>query len=98
MKSIVLSLSLMLCPASLAATVVIPIQDILMEIPTFSNAPDFYLVPSLNGKVPVGNAGKTSSRKTKKEREQELIDFVRTMYPNATSIHIWNGNIIVRIP
>lgn len=97
MKSMIVSLSLLLStPAVAAETVVIPIHDLLMTIPNFSNAPDFNLNESLNGGMPIGNPTK-AKRESRKERERRLIELVQEMYPDAT-IRIWNGNLIVRIP
>jgi hypothetical protein len=97
MKSMIVSLSLLLStPAVAAETVVIPIHDLLMTIPNFDNAPDFNLNESLNGGMPIGNPTK-AKRESRKERERRLIELVQEMYPDAT-IRIWNGNLIVRIP
>ncbi len=44
MKSVIVSLSLLLStPAVAAETIIIPVQDLLMTIPNFDNAPDFNL-------------------------------------------------------
>jgi hypothetical protein len=97
MKSMIISLSLLLStPAMAAETVVIPIQDLLMTIPNFDNAPDFNLNESLNGGMPIGNSTK-EKRESRKERERRLIELLQEMYPDA-KIRIWNGNLIVRIP
>ena len=97
MKSMIISLSLLLsAPAVAAETVVIPIQDLLMTIPNFDNAPDFNLNESLNGGMPIGNSTK-EKRESRKERERRLIELLQEMYPDA-KIRIWNGNLIVRIP
>lgn len=97
MKSMIISLSLLLStPAVAAETVVIPIQDLLMTIPNFDNAPDFNLNESLNGGMPIGNSTK-EKRESRKERERRLIELLQEMYPDA-KIRIWNGNLIVRIP
>ncbi len=97
MKSVIVSLSLLLStPAVAAETIIIPVQDLLMTIPNFDNAPDFNLNDALNGGMPVGNS-KPSKRQSKREQEKKLIELVQDMYPDAT-VRLWNGNLIVRIP
>lgn len=97
MKSMIVSLALLLStPASAGETIIIPVQDLLMTIPNFDNAPDFNLNESLNGGMPIGNSPK-AKRESKRERERRLIELLQDMYPDA-SIRIWNGNLIVRIP
>jgi hypothetical protein len=41
---------------------------------------------------------KKMDRKTRKELERKLIDLMWEEYPDAQSIRIWNGNMIVRMP
>jgi len=96
-KQFVLVVPLLFCSLSRAETLVIPVQDILMEIPNFGNAPNFNLMDGMYGGSPIGNAGQ-QGRKTKREREQELIDLIHDLYPDAISIRIWRGNVIIRLP
>ncbi len=96
-KQFALSLPLLFCSVSNAETLIIPVQDILMEIPNFRNAPDFNFWNGMNGGMPV-NENTTQGRKTRAQREQELIDLIHELYPDATSIRIWRGNVIIRIP
>ncbi len=87
----------LLCTIVEAKMIIVPIQDILMEIPNFTNAPSFNLNNGFFGGNPIGNAG-ASGRKTKKEREKELIELLEAMYPEALSIRIYGGNAIIRLP
>jgi hypothetical protein len=87
----------LLCAIVEAKMIIVPIQDIMMEIPNFTNAPSFNLNNGLFGGNPIGNVG-ASGRKTKKEREKELIDLLEAMYPEALSIRIYGGNVIIRLP
>ena len=96
-RILAISLSLLCCAPSWGETLVIPVQDILMEIPNFGNAPQFNLNGGLFGGSPVGDAGQ-QGRKTAKQRQQELIDLLYAMYPEALSISIWRGNVIIRLP
>ena len=97
LRTMIVSLPLLLsAPVMAAETIIIPVQDILMSVPNFDNAPDFNLNAALNGGMPIGNSQK-SKRESKREQEKRLIEFVQDMYPDAT-IRIWRGNLIVRIP
>ena len=93
MKSIVLAL--LLTASASAETMIFPVQDLLLEHPNFT-APDFSLNSALNGQATPGNPPK-SVRESKREMERELIDLMWDEYPNAQSIRIWRGNLIVRI-
>jgi hypothetical protein len=81
----------------MGGTIIVPVQDILMEIPNFQNAPDFDFWNGMNGGMPIGGNG-TQGRKTQAQREQELIDLIHDLYPDAISIRIWRGNVIIRLP
>ena len=87
-------LSLALTTQAPAKTLIFPVKDLLMEIPTFNNAPDFNF--AFNGQSPIGNS-QPAFRKSRKQREQELIDLFWELYPDAQSIAIYNGNLIVKI-
>ena len=93
MKSIVLAL--LLTASASAETMIFPVQDLLLEHPNFT-APDFSLNSALNGQATPGNPPK-SVRESKREMERKLIDLMWDEYPNAQSIRIWRGNLIVRI-
>ena len=93
MKSIVLAL--LLTASASAETIILPVQDLLHEIPNFT-APDFSLNSALNGQATPGNPPK-SVRESKRDMERKLINLMWDEYPNAQSIRIWRGNLIVRI-
>ena len=93
MKSIVLAL--LLTASASAETIILPVQDLLHEIPNFT-APDFSLNSALEGRATPGNPPK-SVRESKRDMERKLIDLMWDEYPNAQSIRIWRGNLIVRI-
>jgi hypothetical protein len=78
---------------SLGQTYIVPIDDILMEIPYFTNAPDFNLNNGLQGSLPVGNSTKQPRNKVS---EQEILDLAWSLYPNAENIRIWNKKLIIK--
>ncbi len=75
---------------------VLRVDDLLMETPHFTNAPDFRFWDSMNGGVPVGDTAQ-QPRKSRAQRESELIDLAWSVFPNADSIVIWNGKLIVKL-
>lgn len=79
-------------------TFVVDVSDLLMEIPQFENAPRFNMQNSLTGSTPFEKSNSYGRRLTRAERERELIDFMWSLYPNAQSITIWQGKMIVRLP
>jgi hypothetical protein len=93
MKSIVLAL--LLTASASAETIILPVQDLLHEIPNFT-APDFSLNSALEGRATPGNPPK-SVRETKRDMERKLINLMWDEYPNAQSIRIWRGNLIICI-
>ncbi len=92
-----LLLSLFITASACAETLVIPVQDLLFEIPQFTNAPDFNLNAALNGSF-VPETPKRVDRKTAKQLEKRLINMLWDEYPDAQSIRIWNGSVIIRLP
>lgn len=78
-------------------TIVIPVQDLLFQIPQFTNAPEFDLNAALNGSF-VPETPKRVDRKTAKQMEKKLINMLWDEYPDAQSIRIWNGSVIIRLP
>lgn len=78
-------------------TLVINVSDFLCDIPQFNNAPDFNLMAGLSGGMPVGTAGE-STRKSKRQMEQEIIDLAWDVYPDATSIRIFRGTLFIKLP
>ena len=93
MKSILLAL--LLTASASAETIIIPVQDLMFEVPNFT-APDFSLNSALNGQATPGNPPK-SVRESKRDMERKLINLMWDEYPNAQSIRIWRGNLIIRI-
>ncbi len=78
---------------TLGQTYIIPVDDLLMSVPNFSNAPDFNLNEGMRGNLPVGNSTK---QPRKKIPEQEIIDLAWTIFPTAENIKIWNCKLIVK--
>lgn len=94
MKSLIAAL--LLTASASAETIIIPVQDLLFEVPNFTNAPKFELGAALNGNF-VPETPKRMDRKTKRELEKKLISIMWDEYPDAQSIRIWNGNVIIRL-
>jgi len=89
--------ALFIAASASAETIIIPVQDLMFEVPNFTNAPKFQLGAALNGNF-VPETPKRMDRKTKRELEKKLISIMWDEYPDAQSIRIWNGNMIVRMP
>jgi hypothetical protein len=89
--------ALLLTASASAETIIIPVQDLMFEVPNFTNAPKFELGAALNGNF-VPETPKRMDRKTKRELEKKLINIMWDEYPDAQTIRIWNGNMIVRMP
>ena len=97
MKLAALILSLALAMPAMGTTIVVPVSDLLFEVPQFDNAPRFNLNQALNGNWTPENPRK-KDRKTQKELEKKLIDLMWDEYPDAESIRIWRGNLIIKLP
>ena len=95
MKSMIAAL--LLTASASAETIIIPVQDLMFEVPNFTNAPKFQLGAALNGNF-VPETPQRMDRKTKRELEKKLISIMWDEYPDAQTIRIWNGNMIVRMP
>ena len=95
MKSFIAAL--FIAASASAETIIIPVHDLMFEVPNFTNAPKFELGAALNGNF-VPETPKRMDRKTKRELEKKLISIMWDEYPDAQSIRIWNGNMIVRMP
>ena len=80
-----------------AETLILPVSDLLFEITNFDNAPEFDLNHALTGQNFIGNLKKMPKEKRKKI-EKQLIDIVWEYYPDANSIRIYRGTIIVSFP
>ena len=97
-KQIILILPLLFCsPALGVKTIIIPVADLLMVVPTFDDAPNFNFNNAFQGNNIIGDL-KKSERKSKKKREQELVELIEGEYPDALSVRIWNSNMIIRLP
>ena len=94
MKNLLLILVLLFSPVAKAETIMIPVQHLLYEIPNFE-APKFNFNAALEYSNIIGDLKKT--KREKKEAENKLIDLMYDLYPDATSIKIWRGNLIIRI-
>ena len=89
--------AILITASASAETLMFPVQDLLFEVPNFTNAPDFPLNEALNGNFSPQNPTKMD-RKARKELEKKLIDLMWEFYPDAESIKIWNGTLFVRMP
>ena len=95
-KSILLSLFLFMLPISSARaeTIIIPIQDLIHEIPNFAS-PKIDLNYILNGQgINFEDAQKT--KREKREMERKLCNILYEFYPEIENITIWNGNAIIK--
>ena len=90
-------LSLMLTGSACAETLVIPVQDLLFDIPQFTNAPRFNLGGALQGQW-TPETPKRTDRPTQRQLEKKLINMLWNEYPDAESIRIWHGSVIIRLP
>lgn len=92
-----LLLSLMFTGSACAETLVMPVQDLLFEIPQFTDAPRFNLGGALQGQW-TPETPKRQDRLTQRQLEKKLINMLWDEYPDAESIRIWHGSIIIRLP
>lgn len=95
MKSIIAAL--FITATANAETIMLPVKDLLHDVPNFVTDHRFSISETLRGgfvppEIPRG------SRKTRREMEAELIDLMWEMHPDAESIRIWRGTLIVRFP
>ena len=90
-------LSLMLTGSACAETLVIPVQDLLFDIPQFTNAPQFNLGGALQCQW-TPETPKRTDRPTQRQLEKKLINMLWNEYPDAESIRIWHGSVIIRLP
>ena len=71
-------LSLMLTGSACAETLVIPVQDLLFDIPQFTNAPQFNLGGALQGQW-TPETPKRTDRPTQRQLEKKLINMPRLL-------------------
>lgn len=92
--SIILSFFIFLTPVK-AETIIVPVQDLLYEIPNFAG-PDIDLNSVLNnGNINISNPPK--NKRDRKEYEKKLKEIIMDVCPSVESITFWQGNIIIRI-
>jgi len=89
----ILALTLFIPRPSLGQTLIIPVDDLLMEIPNFSNAPEYNFNNGMQGNLPVGTHTK---QPRKKVSEQEILDLAWSIFPTAENIKVWNCKIIIK--
>lgn len=94
MKALVASLLLLFTVSAKAETLIIPVQDLLIEIPNFE-APKYGFNAGLNGQYTVTEISKT--KRDRKAMEKKLINMVYDIYPDAQSVRIWNGTFIIKL-
>lgn len=88
-------LALLISASASAETFIFPVQDLLFEHPNFL-PPSFNLGTALEGRTEIGQPPKMD-RKARKEMERRLIDLLWDQYPDAQSIRIWQGNVLIRV-
>ncbi len=96
MKSLILIIVLLFTRPSFGETIILTIQDFLHEVPNYTNAPRLNLVAAINGQV-ILEPSKNITRKTKREMEKNIINMLWEEYPDALSIRIWNGKILIKL-
>lgn len=95
MKILAIILCLFFTSLAKAETLIIPVRDLLIEIPNFQ-APTYGFNAGLNGQYTVTEIPKT--KRDRKAQEKKLINIVYDIYPDAESVRIWNGTFIVKLP
>ena len=94
--TLILSLGLYLLPisSSRAETIIIPIQDLIHEIPNFA-PPKIDLNSILNGQgINIENPPKT--KRERREMERKLCNIIYEFCPDVENIRIWNGYAIIK--
>jgi len=74
MKYLILVLVLFFTRPSMGETIILPVQDLLYEVPHFINAPKFNLGAAIHGEV-ILETPKKITRKTKREIERNIINY-----------------------
>lgn len=93
-KSIILFITLLISNTSHSETLIIPIQDLLFEVPNF-DAPKFNINQAVNGQYDVKLPEK--QKRSTKNIEKKMIRLAYDIYPDAQSIRIFNGNFIIKL-
>ena len=94
MKTFLISVVLFFTPLAKAETLIIPVQDLLIEIPNFQ-APTYGFNAGLNGQYTVTEIPKT--KRDRKAQEKKLINMIYDIYPDAESVRIWNGTFMIKL-
>lgn len=95
MKIIVSLLAFLISFSVKAETLIIPIQDLLFDVPNFE-APTYGFNAGLNGQYTATEIPK--SKRDRKAQEKKLINMVYDIYPDAESVRIWNGVFVIKLP
>ena len=95
-KEFIIILVLLFTRPSFGETIILPIQDFLHEVPNYTNAPRLNLAAAIDGRV-VLETSKNITRKTKGEMEKNIINMLWEEYPDALSIRIWRGNLLIKL-
>jgi hypothetical protein len=88
----ILSFGLFFSTPVKAETIIIPIDD-LSFVHTNFNAPDFSLNSALNGRLKITE----KNNKHRGSNRQKIIDLMWDLYPDAKSIRVWRGNVIIKV-
>lgn len=96
MKIAAMILSLALVGPATAQTIVVSVADLLSTTPNFT-APPFDLPSAINGSWTPQNPPR-GSREDRREAERKIIALAWELYPDALSIRIWRGNLLIRMP
>jgi len=89
MKKLLLIIVLFLNTIAKAETLIIPVQDLIFEVPNFE-APKFNLGFPEQKELKV-------KEKQKLKMQDKLVKTIRVTYPNAKNIIIFNGNLIITL-
>lgn len=94
-KTLIIIFILMFTLPCRAERLIIPVQDLLIEVPNFE-APKLNLGSSLQGQYQITDIKK--EKRNKKAIEKKLINIMYDQYPDAKNIQILNGVMIITLP
>jgi len=94
-KTLIVIFTLMFTLPCRAERLIIPVQDLLIEVPNFE-APKLNLGASLQGQYQITDIKK--EKRNKKAIEKKLINIMYDQYPDAKNIQILNGVMIITLP
>lgn len=95
LKTFILSLVLLIPVSVRAETLIVPVSDLLFDVPNFQ-APRFSITSAINGENAISDVPRTN--RNRREMERKLINMAYEIYPDAYSIRIWNGAFIIKLP